>query len=181
MSQDRTTEILALSRSFSGDGFITTSYRDDNIVRGKIFSYGLIVTGVAGTPIYFTSEQGTLEDDSGLFLLPIVANPTTGYVQFNLYEDTEYTGGTQILATNRNRVSSITQRDVVKSGATGTVKGALLSFSDIFGVDSTNQNAGGGRGVSSDSILLDPTKKYLYEFIPSESGLLSIVAEFGEL
>lgn len=179
---DPTGGLLNNQVSYSKDALVTTSYRDDNIVRGNIFSYGIIVSAVSETPIYYTFDKGDLTEFNALFLLPIVINPTNGYVQLNIYEDTLYSGGTQIYATNRNRNSSITQKGIVRTAPTVTVtKGTLLSLSEISGVDSTNQNSGGGRAESADALVLDVAKRYLFEFIPSETGLISITSEFGEL
>lgn len=167
--------------SFSEDAVLTTSYLDDNIVSGRIFDIGITVQMTATTPIYFTSELTDPSAINALFLLPIEVNPTEGYVILNIYEDTLYTGGTVVTPTNRNRSSGITPKVTVKTGATGVDKGNLLSITHVYGVAGTNQSAGGGDGVTSNSLVLDLTKRYLYEFTCSETGIVGINAEFGEV
>lgn len=165
--------------SFSEDAVLTTNYLDDNIVAGRIFGIGLAQSLTADTPIYFTSE--CLSDINALFLLPIQITPTEGFLILNIYEDTEYTGGTTITATNRNRTSDITSSVTIKLGAVGTEKGTLLGLTKIFGVAGTNQSSGGGESATSNSIVLDTSKRYLYELTNSETGTVGISAEFGEV
>lgn len=167
--------------SFSGDALLTTTYLDDYIVRGNIFTIGISQDLTQDTPIYFTSEILGVPSIKALLLLPILINPTEGYVELNIYEDTDYTGGATIVPTNRNRGSSITNEVSINVGATGADKGTLLSLSNVFGVAGTNQSAGGGQSSTSNAIVLDLNKRYLYELTASETGLVGITAEFGEI
>ena len=173
----------SFTRSFSQDGIVTTNYLDNNIVAGKVFTLGLLVNFTATTPIYFTSEilSANQDDISFLFLLPLKIAPTTGYVTAKLYKNTEYTGGTALVAGNRNQNSLLTSLSTIKSGATGTTKGTKLPFDDLAGVEKTNQTAGGGAGIGLNSLIMDKTVRYLYELESSETGLVGITAEFAEL
>jgi hypothetical protein len=50
-----------------------------------------------------------------------------------------------------------------------------------FGVGSTRQNSGGGGGTSSDPIIVDTSKKILFEFTVSDAGSLGYTLEIIEV
>lgn len=165
--------------SFSKDALLATNYLDDYIVRGNVFNITLVQAFTAGTPIYFTSEYMGATDIS-LFLLPIKINPTEGYLILNIYEGSDYTGGTPVESVNRNRLSSKTADVDVNVGATGTTEGTLIQ-SIVYGVAGTNQSAGGGSDTAFESLILNTSTKYLFELTLSETATVGINAEFAEI
>lgn len=180
---NKTTERLMERSSFSGDGLVVTSYLDDNIVKGNVFSITLAQSFTASTPIYFTSNYATPGNVNAVFLLPILLTPSAGTALFKIYEDTEYAGGTALIPIDRNRTTANSSEITVLSGATGSTAGTLL-FTYLFGTDSAGGPfgaSGGGAGSSSNAIILDKTKKYLYEIETSDDCTVGIVAEFAEL
>lgn len=175
--EEQIAEVQSNILSASQDALLTTNYLDDNIVQGRIFSLDFILSMTANTPVYFTGKAST---EKTTFLLPININPNTGYVTLNVYEGTNYTGGTERTAINRNRLSTTLPLTVVYEGATGNDKGDGL-FSYLYGTESTNQNAGGGQGSTNNSLVLEPNETYLFELTSSENCLVGISGEFGEV
>lgn len=176
--------LLNSQLSSSKDAVLTTNYLDDYIVRGNVFSVSLAQAFTAGTAIYFTSEISAPDELTAAFLLPIQANPTEGFLILNIYEDTEYTGGTPITPVNRNRNSSNTAKTTVLAGATGATEGTLI-YTGVFGSAASGGffggSSGGGTGNSANSIVVDMNKKYLYELTNSETATVGINAEFTEI
>lgn len=169
--------------SFSQDAVLTTNYLDNNIIQGNVFSITLDQAFTAETPIYFTSEYATPANIDAVFLLPIILSPASGTAVLKIYEDTNYTGGTALTPVDRNRTTANTAEITVLAGASGTTEGTLL-FTYLFGTDASGTPAGsqgGGAGSSTNPIVLDKTKKYLYEIETAETTNVGIVAEFAEL
>ena len=173
--------LMANSASFSKNAIITTNYRDDYIVRGNSFANEATRTVLAGTEFFVLDMSAC--DCISVFKLPINLNPSTGTVIVNLYEGTDYTAGTTEVLTliNRNRLSSATAGTVLALNDTvGTTKGTLL-LSTLFGTDAKPQSAGGGFGASANALILDPTKKYLFEVTYSDACTIGYNMEIVEL
>ena len=173
-------QLLANSASYSKSAIITTTYRDDYIIRGQSFANESTRVVSAGTE-YFVLDA-TLCDCTQVIKLPIAVAPSSGYIIVNLYEDTDYVGGTTVLTlSNRNRLSTIVAKTTLKLVDTiGTDKGTAL-FSTLFGTEATNQNSGGGSGSSANALLLNPSKKYLFEVIYSEACTVGYNMEIVEV
>lgn len=168
--------------SFSEDAVLTTNYLDDYIVRGKVFNITISEEFTADTAVYFTSEYAG-EKPGAAFLLPITFTPVSGYVTLNIYEDTDYTGGTALTAVDRNRATKNTSLVSVKTGASGTDKGTLIK-TVVVGTAAAQGSAGsegGGSGSSANSLIFDTGVKYLYEVTCSETAVVGINAEFAEI
>lgn len=170
---------LLTPQSFSDDGVLSTSYLDDNIVKGNVYTITL-VPQINTTTVYFTSEVSAGQELDFIFLLPLNFSVETGTLVVNIYEDTDYTGGSLLNIVNRNRTSPNTSKLDVKQGATGATKGTLL-YSKLYGTSAFGGAVGGGSGVTSNSIILNTSKRYLYELTTSENSLVGIEAEFVEL
>lgn len=177
---------LYMPLSFSGDAQKVTTYLDDAIIQGQVFTIRQKITfGSVGTPVYFGADVSPLES-LGLisFVLPFVIDPTEGYIELQIYEDSDFTGGVQIIGSNRNRLSSNTQKGLVYALGAGDIAdiGTPLSGPEIFGAAGTNQNAGGGAGASANSLILAYGKKYVFSLICSEAeAVAGAVAEFAEV
>lgn len=174
--------VVKKSLSFSGDAIVATNYRDDYIVRGNSFANEAVRVINEAKTEYFVLDMSAC-DCSQVFKLPINLNPSTGTVIVNLYEGTDYEAGTtEVLSlVNRNRLSSNTASTVLALNDTiGSNKGTPL-LSTLFGTDSKPQSAGGGPNSSANALLLDPTKKYLFEVIYSEACTIGYNMEIIEV
>lgn len=168
--------------SYSGDAILATTYLDDNIVAGNVYSITISQSMTEETAIYFTSEY-TTPTINAAFLLPICIHPVSGYAVLNIYEDTGYTGGDAITPTNRNRTSGNTAEVTVKLGAAGESKGTLI-LTCVFGTEGSGLpigGHGGGDGGSANSLIMNLGKRYLYELTNSETAVVGINAEFAEI
>lgn len=178
--------VIKKSLSFSGDAIVSTNYRDDYIVRGNSFANEAVrtidVSTLTNNTEYFVLDTSAC-DCSQVFKLPISLIPSSGTVTVNLYEDTDYEAGTtEVLSlVNRNRLSNKTAKAILALNDTpGEDKGTLL-LSTLFGTDSTNQSSGGGEGASANALILDPSKKYLFELIYSEDCTVGYNMEIVEV
>ncbi|MDC7221635.1 MAG: hypothetical protein PQJ59_17010 [Spirochaetales bacterium] len=173
--------------SASGDGQVGTTYLDNNIILGTIFSLNTIHK--------FTAEALTLEitaevpeeyqdcfSDSGVIVVPVDIHPTAGYVTLEIYEDAVYTSGTGTLISpdsrNRKKVDAKPCRAELRSDPTITTNGTKLSFDKIYGTESTNQSSGGGPGATSNPVVLDETKIYRLVITASEANSCGLGIEF---
>ena len=171
-------KVVKKSLSISGDAALMTTYRDDYIVRGQSFANENTRTVTAGTEFFVLDFTNC--SCSQVFKLPILVNPSAGYVVVNLYEDTDYTGDESLAFFNRNRLSAQIAGTTLTGNATGNTKGAFL-FGALFGGEQTNQNAGGEAGSSANSLVLDITKKYLFEVTYSENCTIGYNMEIAEI
>ena len=163
--------------SYSKNGIVSTSYRDDFIVKGKSFFRENVITAAVGTDYYVM--DATACDCEKVFKLPVKVNPAVGTVLLTVYEGTDYTGVTTLPLLNRDRTSSATTKITLKDTGTGTDKGTEIQ-KVLYGVDATRQSAGGGTNISANALILDRTKKILLEVTYSDAGLVGYNWEFIE-
>lgn len=160
-------------------GLVVTTYRDDNIVAGNSYANEAVRTVTAGTEFFVLDASEC--NCNQIFKLPISLNPSNGTVILKQYEGTDYVGNLALSLVNRNRLSNkvtdITLKLVSEVGAT---KGSLL-FETLYGTEQTPQSSGGGIGSSANALILDPTKKYLFEVIYSEDCTVGYNLEIVEV
>jgi len=168
-------QLIVRSASNSFDAMKMTTYADDYIVQGKSFTVNGITTINAETILNFLIKPGT---SVSMFVLPFTIKSQSTYIQVRIYEDTDYTGGTAVSATNRNRISTNTLQATITTGATGSDKGDLIISHAIFGSSLPQGTAYSGAGGSANAFILDSSKKYLVE-IENTDGSNSTVVEYN--
>jgi hypothetical protein len=172
MNQARLTEIAEGVLSSSKDATVNTSYLDNEITKGNIFSaiFSETFSG-AGTTYY------TLKATAGTYLLPLSAQCSDGTLTVTLYEDSDYTGGSEISLLNRNRISANTATSVLKEGSTGQNKGTPIAVV-VVGVEGRGTFLGGGGGSLAPYIITGDT--YLIEVVASEACTANLGIAVGE-
>lgn len=130
--------------SNSKKGIVTTTFADDYDARGWGFQLQRRITITNGATVYFVLDTTACIDNSGIILLPLVMQTGGGMVFVDTYKIDSYTGGSVLPLVNLNGTSTNTAKSIVKTGVTptGTPGADLREY--IVGVQSTNQDAGGG-------------------------------------
>jgi hypothetical protein len=172
MNQARLTEIAEGVLSSSKDATVNTSYLDNEITKGNIFSAIFSETFAAPGTTYYT-----LKCAAGTYLLPLSAQCSAGTLTVTLYEDSNYTGGSEISLLNRNRTSANTATSVLKEGSTGANKGTPIAVV-VVGVEGRGTFLGGGGGSLAPYIITDDT--YLIEVTASEACTANLGIAVGE-
>ena len=172
MNQARLTEIQEGILSVSKDATVSTSYLDNEISKGKIFSafFTEAFTGVQ-------TKNYTIDAPLGAFLLPLSAQCTAGTLSITLYEDSDYADGVAVALQNRNRVSTNTATTELAKGASGTDKGDEIA-TIVVGTSGRGSFLGGGGGSLAPYILTDKT--YLIEVTSTETCTATIGIAIGE-
>jgi len=170
--------IKILQDSYSEDAVLTTSYADDYTIRGNHFLINKIETIAKETTKTFLVDQSGITEGNQIILDPFIFSANGADVQINIYEDTDYTGGTPITnIMNISRVSDITPEVVFKAEPTGSDKGTLIrehiAFSTGLGV---NVTAGIRTGIAI--TVIDPTVNYLVEIINADT-VNSAISEYN--
>lgn len=166
--------------SNSGDALLTTGYRDNYINKGQSYANEAIRIQTGANTEFFVLDASLCDCDK-VYKLPISVAPSAGYVTVALYEATNYVGVTALTFINRNRTISTLPKTTLKlCSVAGTIKGTEL-FNTLFGTEATRQNAGGGSGASSNALILDTTKKYLFEVYNSEACTIGYNMEIVEV
>jgi hypothetical protein len=172
MNQARLTEIAEGVLSFSKDATVNTSYLDNEITKGNIFSAIFSETFATPDTTYYT-----LKCAEGTYLLPLSAQCSAGTLTVTLYEDSDYVGGSEISLLNRNRTSANTATSVLKEGSSGTNKGNPIAVI-VVGLAGRGTFLGGGGGSLAPYILTADT--YLIEVTASEACTANLGIAVGE-
>ena len=153
-------------QTFDGKGIVTASFEDDYITRGNRFEFtGKISLDAEGVQ-NFLVDLSSVPEGSFIYVTPVLFESSATEVDFKLYEDTDYTGGTTVTGYNRNRNYADTYNFVVTTGATGDTKGTEILSRTAFGSTGAPGLASTSRsGVATAAIILDTSKNYLVEFI----------------
>lgn len=162
---------------------LMTNYLDNYIAAGRLYMLTTDLDMTADTPLYYTSYTPS---SSGItsYLMPIILNPTAGYITLYIYENTQYTGGTPAPSFNRNRRSNNNYVSTVLSGASGSVKGDLIMtriYGTAAGALPSGASGGNSTPYASNVLYLKPDVKYLYELLPTESAIIGLEVEFIEI
>ena len=172
MNQARLTEIAEGVLSSSKDATVNTSYLDNEITKGNIFSAIFSETFATPDTTYYT-----LKCAAGTYLLPLSAQCSAGTLTVTLYEDSDYTGGSEISLLNRNRTSANTATSVLKEASPGTEKGDPIAVV-VVGVQGRGTFLGGGGGSLAPYIITGDT--YLIEVTASEACEANLGIAVGE-
>lgn len=169
-------KVVYKALSNSGDAMLTTGYLDNYISKGAVYYSGVSKIVTAGTENYVIDP---ILCTGKVLKLPIDIPCSAGFAVVRLYEGTDYAISTALSLFNRNREEGDNAKTLFGlSTVAGTTKGTELPPL-MFGVEGTNQSAGGGGGSGSNPIILDTTKKYLLEITYSANctvtGRLEIV------
>jgi len=167
--------------SFSDDGQIITTYLDDFIVRGKVFSIQKILSLTAATPLYIHFALSLSKPPT--YVLPIRVHPTDGTVRFDLYKNpTGVSGGTAVTALNRNFLSGYLSNVTSKYGVSVTGEGTKVPIENIYGTAATPLSSGSGSDSagSTNSIIVGNNDDFLIKLTPSETADVAVFIEFVE-
>ena len=158
-------------QTFDGKGIVTASFEDDYITRGNRFEFtGKISLGASGSQ-KFLVDLSSVPKGKFIYVTPVVFESSATEVDFILYEDTDYTGGTSVTGYNRNRNFGDTYNFVVTTGATGSDKGTAILTRTAFGSTAAPGLGSTSRsGVATAAIVLDTSKNYLVEFVNIDTG-----------
>ena len=161
--EQQAAQLTLKSASFSNDAIRITTYEDDYTVRGNAFKRNNVVDLAGSTTINFLIDLSAVPLTDGVFVLPVAIQSSEEEVQFRLYEDTDYSGGTPVQLYNVNRLMADSYNLVVTSASTGTDKGTLIRTHAAFGssTGAAAQNFGTGGGL--EITILNPSKNYLIE------------------
>ena len=159
--------------SFSKNAIKATTYLDDYIIQGFVFSLSAVQTLNASATINFLLTP--ISTGYSVIMPPFDIKSSATYVKILIYEDTNYTGGTAVTSLiNRNRTSTNTFKSTLTTGATGASKGNLLITHAIFASDSPAGSAVSASAGSSIPLILSPAKKYLVEIANQEAVTTNI-------
>lgn len=145
--------------SSSRDGNIATSYEDNYRVAGNSRVAENIITALPTGLSYFVFDP-TAITDRAVFALPPRYKASDGVVTITFYEDTDYTGTTDLATYNPNRTTAFAHLSTLKSGATGTDLGDYL-YAISVGSATVPAVSGAGSSEAANALILDITKKYL--------------------
>lgn len=169
MSVVRIAELLENLKSADGLAVRVATYEQDYIFSGKCFSIESFVSISSGN-----TDFDIVFDTTGmsrqLVAMPTNWFTTAGDVTINLGSCSSYSGGTEIVPTNRNYEfataypSQVTFKHDIT--ATGHVAG---STNLLIGSAATNQNSGGGGLEGRLPIVLETGLKYVFR-VANNSG-----------
>jgi len=153
---------IANAFSSSADGLVTTSYSDDNTVRGNSYIFNAIETFAGAGSVNFLVDNSNVPEANAMFILPFVLKSSEETAIIRVYEDTDYTGGTSVTPRNANRNFTDTPNFVVTTGATGSDKGTLIREHAAFATSQGNVIVSGIGGAIGNTVL-NNSKNYLVE------------------
>jgi hypothetical protein len=123
-------EVLVSPRqtSTSLDAILTTTYADDYTTRGNSFLFekniSILNGGTANVLLDYKTYQPTPSQSGMIFVFPPNFATTSGPVAITVYRETDYTGGSQIVAYNPNTLApKKTSGTTITTGASGSNKG----------------------------------------------------------
>jgi hypothetical protein len=128
--------------SFSKNAVLSTTYADNEIVKGNGFQLHRIITVPTGGKKLVVDFSNLT--DGFVFTLPLIMKTNEGQCWVNTYVIQNYTGGTDITPTRRNSTVENYSEVTVKDGVTSSDVAGDTLRQYIVGALSTNQNAGGG-------------------------------------
>lgn len=177
------TNLLNRSAAFSYDSLKTTSYLDDYIVRGNVFSIQMLYSFTASTPVkFYTNTSAAGAAGLAVFLLPIYLHPDAGTITTVMYEEPEgVSGGAAVSLVNRNLSSTTTSVGQVLGGVSTTSDGTLVGLSQIFGTSATPLSSGSGSGEQANALILDTSKDYLWVLESSDDCTCGIDVTFAQI
>lgn len=88
-------------------------------------------------------------------------NQTTGAVKSEIWEGVTFSGGTQIVAINNNRLSSIISPTLHYGGVSSTIGSALKYSTQYIGSGTNPSQSQGGSKRESYEVILKPNTNYL--------------------
>lgn len=168
--------IIALAQaSFSKDGFVTTDYAQDSIVRGYGFQFKKRITLTALQTIYL--EFDITKHAGAVFSLPINAHTGGGLVFLDTYLADSSTGGSTVTPLKLNGLSANVAKTTIKTGV--SVSGIPINVREyLFGTASTNQSSGGGAANLDQPKILDNTKPLYFKIENKENAVTYLDMEF---
>lgn len=158
------TEIINKTLSTSKDGIITTTYADDGSVEGIGHNMNGIETLTGGQGVNFLIDLSSVPAESYIFVLPIIVTTSLEDVTVKLYENTDYSGGTNHTTFNVNRNISNNRNFVITKNATGATKGTAIRQRFI----SANFFHSGTK-ESITFLIFNTSMNYLFEIVNSGS------------
>lgn len=169
--------------STSENGLVTTSYDEDAMIQGQAFAFDHNISILSGATAYMLIDYTTHTSGAGLiFVGPPDIATTIGYVVVNVYRATNYTGGSELIAYNKNTVIGGESETTFTLGATGTTKGTrVLEY--LIGGDPTNQSSSGTARKIGTTFLRDSGNRTLVEIVNNAGAniIVNYSQEFFEV
>ena len=162
--------------SYSKNGIVATSYRDDSIVAGNAFANETIRTVATGATTQFFVLDPTACTGS-VFKLPISVNPSTGVVKVKLYEGTNFVGGTALSFINRNRNSDITQKSSLKESDSVETAATVNILNEANGFSLTADTVGLGGNEYSIAIVIGEVDAGSETVVVTDKAILVTINE----
>ena len=188
MSEARITEMLENRASISKDAWLSTTYADDFIVRGKAFTisknFTIAVSGVLRILVDYTTFIPAADELGQIFVFPPVFSTTAGPVTVDVYRDTDYTGGTEAVVFNPNTtvqktLAGLTLTTGNTTQITGSVKGDIV-LQYLVGLATPGvSGASGGAATGLSFLISRNTDKTLLE-VTNASGA-EITFHYGQV
>ena len=175
MSIARLTDAIEDILSFSKDALVSTTYDDDYSIRGKKFFYENTLSFTGNETKRFLFDMSKCECD--IIFAPISGTAIGEKVVAIIYEDTDYTGGTELQFYNTNRNHLDVYNPVVTVGASGSDTGTQLRKFQ-FPAASTGANINPASGISNLAMILNNNKKYLITLTSADTTEFDIRADF---
>ena len=152
--------ISALATSL--DGYVTTSYADDNRVRGNAYMANDVFDLPGGATVAFALDPSALNETEGVFILPVNLQSSAEEIRYKIYEADNYTGGVVKQYYNANRNASDSYDFIVYQGVTGYETAVVLQIHSVF-ASSQGANESASSGGSSNALILNNAKVYIFE------------------
>lgn len=153
---------------------VSTSYADDYTVQGKHFLATKRITIGTGASVYILIDMAAAAaSGKNVYFNPMAISTSEETVEFTIYIDSNYTGGTAIAANNLNFTAAAIAETTIKQGATGTTKGNNKIEGAAFA--SSGFLTSGPGEAKSIGFIADTSKKILVEIENKGTGDTTIV------
>lgn len=147
------------------------------IHEGKLFYSSYKVTLTAGSSSYIALT--TPNTDKVIHYRPVSITTSADKLTFLLYEAGTFTGGSDLIAINRNRKINVVAGTTVKTAVTSTLDGTLLYTGFIGGGTGTGQSRSGADMGESKEWVLKKNTVYLIKLTNGSSSSNEICLGLG--
>ena len=167
--------IIINATSLDKNAFITTTYADDYSINGNHFLVNRVEEMASSqTNTFLLDLSATKVSNLSVILQPLSIKSESARITANLYEGTDYSGGTSQSIFNVNRNSTNTAKAKFSLGATGTTKGTLIRTHTVFASSLGTVLTFSSNTSSPALTILNTSKNYLIEIINNETSTTNI-------
>lgn len=145
----------------------TIEYDHNKIHEGQLFSVGDIAVSIAaGASLYYLLTTGS----KSLHLRPARISSSSDSLKYEIFQGTNYSGGSAVAVTNRNLNSRAKLLSSLTKSPTGTTEGTRILGDYLPGSVGVGQSRSGDASTEQNELIVPPNTTLLVKFSNGSSG-----------